>query len=196
MFDGCSRLSKVTITNKHNYVMPYCFANCTSLERITLPANMYMLPSHMFDGCTNLKEVKFENNSVLNYIEDHVFANCPNLTSINLPTHINSLSVIDSEFLADSYIKEIAFAGLDDDAFSVKHIEVGNKVDFSLTSWIEANNNTAEDVVGKCLEKGIPIFILYSSAGCPPCQQFNADVFNKTEWTDYMKIAGFAFIHT
>lgn len=196
MFDGCSRLSKVTITNKHNYVMPYCFANCTSLERITLPANMYMLPSHMFDGCTNLKEVKFEKNSVLNYIEDNVFANCPNLTSINLPAHINSLSVIDSEFLADSYIKEIAFAGLDDDAFSVKHIEVGNKVDFSLTSWIEANNNTAEDVVGKCLEKGIPIFILYSSASCPPCQQFNADVFNKTEWTDYMKIAGFAFIHT
>lgn len=120
IFDGCSKLQNVKFTNKHNYTYPYCFANCTSLRSITLPANQYSLASHMFDGCTSLKEVKFEKGSILHYIEDHVFANCPSLTSITLPQSVNSLSIIDPEFLADSSVNEVVFSGIPDDDLRIE----------------------------------------------------------------------------
>lgn len=118
MFDGCTKLQRVTLNDYHSYINEYVFANCTMLSSITLPKNTYMLPPHMFDGCVNLREVKFQEPSQLKQLGAAVFAGCSKLTSVTLPASIDSLDYIDPEFLSGSSVDRIVFRGIGDDVLS------------------------------------------------------------------------------
>ena len=193
MFDGCTSLSKVMLNDRHSYVNSYCFANCTSLESIQLPANCYMLASHMFDGCTNLKSVTFKDGSILKQLEDHVFANCPKLTSITLPQSINSLSTIDSEFLAGSNMQKVIFSGMPSSDF-VDEERVIVDLKFNVGEIYE----TQLKQIWECAEQNhVPIVAWLSKGrnhGCGRCDNFYNNVYDPLlSWfksTKYFYLAG------
>lgn len=182
MFDGCTKLQRVTLNDYHSYINEYVFANCTMLSSITLPKNTYMLADHMFDGCVNLREVKFQEPSQLRQLGAAVFAGCSKLTSVTLPASVDDLSYIDPEFLSGSSVDRVVFRGLSDDWF----VDVVEKsIDAKFDAGKMYSNNY--EVLENAAKMNIPVFTYWTDLkGCGYCQSFYKMVTNTTEWKKWM----------
>ena len=111
-FEGCSKLTSITVPEKittlpayafrkltalKSIELPdnmetigiYAFAGCTGLTKITLPSALTTLSIHAFDGCTGLQEVELPAGITVVY--DYAFAGCTGLTSVTLPTALTSI---------------------------------------------------------------------------------------------------------
>ena len=59
MFENCSNLSNVVLTEGLTAIWGAAFRNCTSLVRVVIPASVVEIKSNAFTGCTNLDRAYF-----------------------------------------------------------------------------------------------------------------------------------------
>ncbi|MBQ6874098.1 MAG: leucine-rich repeat protein [Clostridia bacterium] len=56
-FNGCDKLTDITITGEIPYVSINAFSACTSLERVVLEEGVKQIGTYSFSGCTSLKSI-------------------------------------------------------------------------------------------------------------------------------------------
>ena len=88
-FDGCSRLTSITIGNSITSIYWRAFDGCTSLTNVTIPNSVTSIGNAAFFGCTSLKTVTIGNS--VTSIGDGAFSGCTSLTSIEIPNSVTSL---------------------------------------------------------------------------------------------------------
>ncbi len=63
-FDGCSKLTDISIPDSVTYIDSFAFMDCTGLTGITIPESTTKIDSRAFMGCSNLNDITVsENNS-------------------------------------------------------------------------------------------------------------------------------------
>lgn len=111
-FNGCKKLTSVTLSNSVVNYGSSVFGSCTALTQVTFGSNMASVPMQMFSGCTALESIvipdgvttickeAFKGCTALTSvtipdsvktIEDGAFKGCIKLATINLPTTLTSL---------------------------------------------------------------------------------------------------------
>ena len=112
-FDGCDKLSHVTLPQNLEFIGTRAFSNCSSLKHISLPETLEWIGSHAFWGSA-LSEIILPNNVYnigndafggtqittitipqnVTYVGDRVFDHCEKLTSIFWNTSLNTGSML------------------------------------------------------------------------------------------------------
>ena len=87
-FDRCSALKTVYIKNKVTLIDEYAFSDCASLEYIYIPSSVKTIACGAFDGCSSLKYVVMEEGVEL--IDDNAFRNT-DIRNIIIPESVESL---------------------------------------------------------------------------------------------------------
>ena len=98
-FDGCSRLTSITIPNSVTSLGDYCFANCSSLTSITIPNSVTSLGSSCFWGCSSLERMvvdaanpvydsREDCNAIIHTSTNELVAGCKNS---QIPNSVTSL---------------------------------------------------------------------------------------------------------
>ena len=82
-FQGCTRLTEVTLPNTLTHMGDYAFYGCTTLKDVTLPNKLTHIGIEAFRGCTGLTEVTLPNTLV--HIGNNAFGRCIGLTEVTLP---------------------------------------------------------------------------------------------------------------
>ena len=111
-FDGCGKLTSVTIPNSVTSIGEEAFSNCSSLTSVTIPnsvtsigynafKNCYSLTSvtigesvtsigyNAFQGCSSLSSVIIPNSVTI--IGGWAFYDCSSLTSVTIPNSVTSI---------------------------------------------------------------------------------------------------------
>ena len=91
-FYGCSNLSTVILGSQLMTIGEYVFGLCTSLSSITIPNSVTTIGKFAFDGCSSLTSITIGNN--VTALRGGTFYYCTSLTDINVP---NSVTIIESE---------------------------------------------------------------------------------------------------
>lgn len=65
-FQGCHKLTKVTITSPCNKIASYCFCNCTNINTLIIQGGLESIDSFAFSSCFGLRNIDISNVSVLN----------------------------------------------------------------------------------------------------------------------------------
>ena len=79
-FNGCYRLTSITIPNSVTSIGFYAFAACTGLTSITIPNSVTFIGGWAFEGCTGLTSITIPNS--VTSIGREAFKGCTRLTSI------------------------------------------------------------------------------------------------------------------
>jgi len=87
-FNGCTRLSSATITNKGT-LGNYVFQSCTAMETATLGEEITSLGQYAFQGCSSLKSITIPN--AVKTIGQYGFQNCSAMTSAQMGTGVKSI---------------------------------------------------------------------------------------------------------
>ena len=88
-FDGCVRLSDLTIKDSVETIDVWSFFNCTSLTSVELPESVTLIQRGAFNGCTSLRNINIP--SGVNSILMQTFQGCTSLTSITIPANITGI---------------------------------------------------------------------------------------------------------
>ncbi|MDD6145418.1 MAG: leucine-rich repeat protein, partial [Mycoplasmataceae bacterium] len=91
-FQGCSKLTEVTLSNKLTKIGQNAFNNCVKLANILLPDSLVEIDNYAFNSCTSLTKVDVSNH--VTRIGSYSFQSCTGLTDVN---------VADSVELIDKY---------------------------------------------------------------------------------------------
>jgi len=83
LFDGCTSLEKVHLSENFNAIGEYCFRNCISLKEVNIPSNITIIGRSAFQSCAIKKIVLPDVQGVL--MEGSVFYECKKLESITIP---------------------------------------------------------------------------------------------------------------
>ena len=89
-FEGCTKLTKISIPNTVQVIGNSAFADCSALETITLPKSIEVIYSFAFKGCTLLKSIVIPD--AVETIGYASFKNCRALVSIVLPKNLKEIS--------------------------------------------------------------------------------------------------------
>lgn len=106
-FDGCNRITSVSIADTVTIIRKQAFTKCTSLGEITIPGSVTSIGEFAFYGCTTLARISFGDG--LGTIGDNAFFDCTALTSITIPdsvTQIGENAFYNCAALADVVIGE------------------------------------------------------------------------------------------
>ena len=109
IFEGCKKLTKISINAKMNQIPSFGFCGANYLETIILPEGLTQIKNHTFFGCSKLVNVNIPDTVTV--LKKSAFCGCSALTEIQL-----------SENLAD--INSFAFDGCK----SLKKIKVPDTV--------------------------------------------------------------------
>ncbi|MDE7397802.1 MAG: leucine-rich repeat domain-containing protein [Muribaculum sp.] len=121
-FEGCEKLSSVSLHHGLTVLRAGCFRNCKSLKSITIPgsidpidqADPYTLGYYIFENCTALESVVIEEPIWrLSYC---MFKGCTSLTNVSLPKTLLNIS---ESFSGCTGLKSIKVPD------SVTHIDFG-----------------------------------------------------------------------
>ena len=88
-FEGCERLTRVTIPSSVHSIMHGAFRGCESLASITIPSGVKVIGSCAFWGCKSLTSITIP-SSVFS-IDEYAFAYCENLTSITISSGVRHI---------------------------------------------------------------------------------------------------------
>lgn len=88
-FDGCTKLTSITIPNSVTSIGGSAFQNCKNLTGITLPNSVTSIGHSAFDGCSTLTNVTLPES--LTHIELSLFKNCSSLTNVTIPEGVTSI---------------------------------------------------------------------------------------------------------
>ncbi len=144
-FNGCTRLTSITIPNSVTEIGSGAFSSCTSLTSIKIPDSVMQIGDYVFVGCTNLIEIQVETDNkfyssdkgvlfnknkteIICYpagIKDTIYLIPSSVTSIGKRAFQNCSNLINIK-IPDrvSYIGSIAFA----DCTSLTSITIPNSV--------------------------------------------------------------------
>lgn len=92
MFNGCTSLKTVHLSNSLTEIPMYAFAGCTSLTDINIPAGMKTYGNSAFANCSALTEIPLS-AGVSNFGE-RVFEGCTGLTELNVPDQVTSIGMM------------------------------------------------------------------------------------------------------
>ena len=79
-FNGCSRLTSLTLPASITRIGDYAFKDCSGLTSVTLPAGITEIGECAFYGCSGLTSLTLP--AGLTQIDDYAFSECSGLTSI------------------------------------------------------------------------------------------------------------------
>lgn len=88
-FNGCSRLTGVTIPNSVTSIGGAAFLDCSRLTNITIPNSVTSIGNSAFLNCSGLTSMTIPNS--VTSIENYAFKNCFGLTSITIPNSVTSI---------------------------------------------------------------------------------------------------------
>ena len=88
-FNGCKRLTSVTISNSVTSIGRRAFYECSSLTSITIPNSVTSVGARAFDRCSSLTSITIP-DSVIS-IGERAFNVCSSLTSIAIPNSVTSI---------------------------------------------------------------------------------------------------------
>ena len=88
-FEGCSRLTSITIPSSVTSLGERCFFDCSGLTSITIPSSVTSLGDYCFANCSRLTSITIP--SSVTSLGGGCFAGCSGLTSITIPSSVTSL---------------------------------------------------------------------------------------------------------
>ena len=89
VFQNCSNLKTVTMSNNIGGIGPYAFYNCVSLESITLPNSCTVISNNAFQGCAALESINIP--LTVTTLGSAAFYGCTSLQSITIPGSVTSV---------------------------------------------------------------------------------------------------------
>ncbi len=89
LFYGCSGLSSVTIPNSVTTIEGDAFEGCSGLSSVTIPNSVTTIRFCAFRGCSGLSSVTIPNS--VTTIGEGAFAKCSGLTSLVIPKSVTSI---------------------------------------------------------------------------------------------------------
>ena len=95
-FLGCAGLTKVTMANSITNIGKAAFAYCASLASITLPNSVTSIGAGEFGYCGNLTSVTIPKS--VTSIGDEAFNSCANLVGVTIPDSVTSIGVAAFEY--------------------------------------------------------------------------------------------------
>lgn len=95
MFERCTRLSKLVLSEGLETIGANAFSECGSLKEIKLPKSVKKIEENAFLGCTNLESFLIDDDAQLEEIGEYAFRSCENLEHMNFPA---SLKVMNNPF--------------------------------------------------------------------------------------------------
>ncbi len=111
VFENCSNLTSISLSNSITSIGSYAFAECTNLTSINLPTSITSIGAYAFQNCKNLKnlvipdsvtevsEGAFQDCGIINIslsnnlltIQEYTFKDCSKLKEISIPESIISI---------------------------------------------------------------------------------------------------------
>ncbi len=88
-FEGCERLTEITLPESITAIGAYAFNNCTALSNISLPLGLAYLGEYALSGCRELSEIALP--SGIATIPDHAISGCNALKNISIGDGITSI---------------------------------------------------------------------------------------------------------
>lgn len=92
-FDGCSKLTSLSIPNSVIFIGDNSFRRCSGLTTVTIPNSVTSIEHNTFNGCSGLTYVTIPNS--VTYIGKFAFYGCSGLISILVDEGNESYSSID-----------------------------------------------------------------------------------------------------
>ncbi len=91
-FVSCGNLREINLENLNITEIGFeMFDGCSKLKKVTLPNSVEVINSGAFSGCMSLNEIRLSDSLIK--IESWAFRNCSNLKSINLPLSLEKIGV-------------------------------------------------------------------------------------------------------
>ena len=88
-FYGCTALTSVTISNSVTSIGDYAFVSCSSLASVTIPNSVTSIGNYAFENCSSLTDITIPNS--VTKIVSRTFSGCLKLTSITIPNSVTSI---------------------------------------------------------------------------------------------------------
>jgi hypothetical protein len=88
-FEGCTRLTNVTIPNSVKSIKASAFAACTNLESIKIPDSVTAIGEAAFVNCSRFKSITIPKS--VTSIGYGTFGGCENLTSVTIPKGVTNI---------------------------------------------------------------------------------------------------------
>lgn len=110
LLNGCSNVSKLTMSDGMQQVYSYAMANCSALTELIFPNPLVLLDHYACANDTQLATVVFneESDNILEFtIGEYAFRNCPGLTSLTFPA--KTVSIGNYCFYETPNLKNISF---------------------------------------------------------------------------------------
>ena len=89
VFDGCEKLTSVSIPEGVQTIGYNAFRNCVKLTSIALPSTVTKIGTSAFEYCTELLSIQLP--CQITYISDGTFRYCRNLQSITIPNTVKKI---------------------------------------------------------------------------------------------------------
>lgn len=89
VFQGCTNLSSVTISNNVTSIDNCAFDRCTSLTNVTISSGMTEIGYLVFGECTSLNNVEIP--SSVTSIGTYAFSGCTSLTNVTIPSSVTKI---------------------------------------------------------------------------------------------------------
>ena len=89
-FRGCSGLTSLILPAGITYIGEGTFYGCSGLTSLTIPTGVSIINEYAFFGCSSLTRLDLP--SSIREIYHSAFMNCRNLTSLTIPSNVTSIS--------------------------------------------------------------------------------------------------------
>ena len=88
LFEGCSKLTEITILRNIRSIGEKAFFGCVSLHHIKIPSTIIAIGKKAFEGCISLVNITIP--CLVNTIGDRAFAECKSLKDVIIPSSIKT----------------------------------------------------------------------------------------------------------
>jgi BspA type Leucine rich repeat region (6 copies) len=90
-FSGCASLTNIAIPESTTSIENRAFFGCASLTSIIIPSGVTRIPESAFAGCISLTDIAIP--SRVSWIDLWAFSGCTSLTGITIPNSVNFIGV-------------------------------------------------------------------------------------------------------
>ena len=103
VFNGCKKLTKVTIPSSVNKIGAYAFRDCVRLTQVNIPMGTTSIEYGTFYNCSGI--TSFNLPASITVIDDVAFSGCTGITAMNLPFGVTKVD--DGAFKGCTNLKSI-----------------------------------------------------------------------------------------